>query len=145
MSTPFVVAAISYALIFGAGELSNLRVRPPTSTWQVPSEWIKGRSKLTQILVWATTLGPGIATRNPFAGMWLPLLVIGLGGPESGLLVGSLAGAAHGTMRAVGIVGNIHGDSRRHPSEMVLAELRWRRIDGALLTAASGFLIGIWA
>jgi hypothetical protein len=136
-----LVVAIAYAARYGLAEALRLRVAPPGLSWQVPSAWVRGRSPAVQLAVWGALLGPGIATRNLFAGMWLvPLALALVDGTGQGLLVGALAGFAHGAGRAWGILQNVRMADGCATPAMVAAPYRWRLIDGLALLAAAGLL-----
>lgn len=135
-----VVIAVVYALAHGLAETMELPIRPPEIGWAVPSTWLRGRSWAAQALIWGTTLGPGLATRNPYAGMWfVPLLLATTGNPLVGGIAGGLVGLAHGAARAAGILANHrHRESCELPWRMMMLNLRVRRIDGiGLLLAAA--------
>jgi len=86
-------------------------------------------------IIWGWWLGPGIFTRNPFPGMWtLPLWLASLHG-GSAVLAGALSGLAQGGIRG----GVLHYKAiPSSPSEVIVHEMRWRRIDGlALVTISS--------
>jgi hypothetical protein len=104
------VAAIAYALGYGIVETVGLPVWRPTLAWQVPAPWIAGRRAPVQALIWGATLGPGLVARNPYAGMWLLLLLVALyHNSLAALGVGVCIGVAHGLARALGVLNN-----RRH-------------------------------
>jgi hypothetical protein len=127
-----------YALCFGTIEALALPFRAPSSTWQVPASWVAGRGWVGRQLVWGATLGPGLLTRNPFAGIWLAaVLLVGAPGPVTGALIGALAGGLHGVCRATGVLAGSR--TRTDPIGLALHQFRWRRIDGLLL-----LLIGAW-
>ena len=84
----------------------GLPLRSFDSKWQVPSSWVKG-SVIKRSLLWGTILGPGLITRNPYAGIWLlPLLIVLARNPLVMVLVGIGIGAAHGIARALGVLRN---------------------------------------
>ncbi len=66
------------------------RRRLPGSNWAVPSRWIAGRGNLGRTLIWGLTLGPGLMTRNSYAGMLLlPVLLLACSTPtQAGLRLG---------------------------------------------------------
>jgi hypothetical protein len=95
-------------------------------------------------LVWGATLGPGLMTRNPYAGIWLmPLLIAVTAGPLAGALTGATVGAAHGLGRAFATIEAVRVRSRgpRMPTEFVLHQLRWRLADGLALSFIAGVLL----
>jgi hypothetical protein len=138
-----VVMAVAYALVHGAAETFDLRLRPPGIEWQVPSTWLRGRGNGARILIWGAILGPGIATRNPYAGMWfVPILLATVDQPSTGALAGALVGLIHGTARAFGVLANQRDqDSPELPWRMMISQMRFRRVDGAALLAAAAALL----
>ena len=138
-----LLLAIVYAGVHGCAETFGLRLRAPEVSWAVPSAWLRGRSPAVQAAIWGVTLGPGLVTRNPYAGMWFVPLLLALGGdPASGVVAGVLVGATHGVARAAGILANHRRrESAALPWEMMILHMRIRRMDGiALLFAAAGLV-----
>lgn len=136
-----LLLAWMYALAFGVPEALALPFRPVSLSWQVPAHWLRGRSALMQTLIWGFTLGPGIVTRNPYAGMWLlPVfltlnhsLVVDLG-------IGVAIGFAHGGARAFGVLSTRHNLDACGSS--ILTQWRWRVADGLLLLFGAGSFTG---
>ncbi len=142
---PLIAAvALAYALWYGTREALALPRRVPGLAWQVPSGWINRRPAVLQTLTWGMTLGPGLVTRNPYAGMWLlPLLLALNRGLLTSVVIGLLIGAAHGSARAVGILSNrkqIESDMEYAHLKILGAQLRWSYIDGLALMLAAGAL-----
>jgi hypothetical protein len=138
------VSALAYALWYGTREALALPRRVPGLAWQVPSGWINRRPAIVQTLTWGMTLGPGLVTRNPYAGMWLLPLLLAL---NHGLLttvgVGVVMGAAHGGARALGVLSNrrqMDSDMEYAHLKILGAQLRWAYIDGLALMLAAGAL-----
>jgi len=134
------ILALGYALAHGVAETVGLPLRAPGVGWEVPAVWLKGRGRAGRILIWGATLGPGLVTRNPYAGMWLlPLLLTTTTtDPVSAAAAGAFVGLAHGTARAIGILANHRGDSCDLPWRMAVTQMRFRLADGlALLFAAA--------
>jgi hypothetical protein len=145
------VAGVALALIVGYGAYYGFieaAGRPglpaPGRTWQVPARWVDGAPAWRKVLVWGTLLGPGFATRNPYAGFGLlPLAVAAIGRPLLGGALAALLGLLHGMTRAVALFREV----RRHDQDYlssVARSLRWRALDGAALlavSAAAGVLI----
>jgi hypothetical protein len=135
--------AIVYALWFGMAESLGFSMFIPGSTWQVPASWIDGCPEAAQTITWGTILGPGLITRNPYAGIWLLPFMVGLGrGLLASLVVGIAIGVAHGGARALGVLSN-----RKYMKDTTLghlrilgAELRWSYVDGIALLLAAGAL-----
>ena len=136
--------ALVYALWFGLFETLGLPFRPPGLAWQVPSRWINGRPAIVQALTWGSILGPGLVTRNPYAGMWLlPFLLVLNHSLPMAVVVGIGVGIAHGGARVLGVLSN-----RRHMDmdtdyahlRILGAQMRWQYIDGLVLLLAAGAL-----
>ena len=136
--------ALVYALWFGLFETLGLPFRPPGLAWQVPSRWINGRPAIVQAWTWGSILGPGLVTRNPYAGMWLlPFLLVLNHSPPMAMVVGIAVGIAHGGARVLGVLSN-----RRHMDmdtdyahlRILGAQMRWQYIDGLVLLLAAGAL-----
>ncbi len=141
---PGVVALVAcgYALAFGIAETFRLPLRAPSLAWQVPAQWVRGHSAVAQTITWGALLGPGLVTRNPYAGMWLlPLLIALNHNPLTAMAIGMAVGVVHGGARALGVLNN-----RRHMetncSHLLIlgAQMRWRFIDGLALLLAAGAL-----
>lgn len=139
-----LVVAIGYALVYGLAETARFPLTRFGLRAQVPSSWIRGRRRNLQVAIWGLLLAPGLFTHNQYAGIWLvPMMVALSGGAERGLAVGALAGAAHGIARAAGILRLMPRlTDWERPGAIVLAQFRWRTIDGVALTIAGGLLLG---
>jgi hypothetical protein len=136
--------ALVYALIYGAAESLLVPVRVLSTTWQVPARWISGAGALRRAFIWGCVLGPGVLTRNPYAGMWMmPILLTVASGPGRGAIAGAATGAAHGVSRAAVTLQLIRKRSggTRNPTEIVLRQLRWRAADGLMLGLLAGVLV----
>jgi hypothetical protein len=137
LSQVMVVIAWLYALTFGVLEAFALPFRPLSLAWQVPAQWLQGRSTFVQNLIWGMTLGPGLVTRNPYAGMWLlPILLTLNHNVFTDVGIGVVIGITHAGMRAFGIL-----STRRHLDECgshILKQWRWRVSDGLLLLLGAG-------
>jgi hypothetical protein len=150
-----LAAAVAYAGYYGATEVSGRRgLPPPGRSWQVPQTMLIEAPVRRRVLVWGALLGPGFATRNPYAGFGLlPLAVASMPGTGAGLAAGAAIGLAHGTARAAALLrdvrdlagaGGVGGGPGRPADETVTTHLEvllrtvyWRRIDGAVLLAAA--------
>lgn len=132
--------AWAYALGFGVCEALGFPFRTLDLKWQVPAQWLQGRSARAQTLIWGIFLGPGIVTRNPYAGMWLlPLLITLHHNRFVAVSVGVAIGVAHGGARALGVLNNRKNLGTSCTHSVVLKQWRWRLADGlALLLAAGG-------
>jgi hypothetical protein len=142
---PFLLPllALVYALWFGVRETLGLHRRLLGLVWQVPSSWIKGRPAMVRTLIWGTTLGPGLVTKNPYAGMWLlPLLVALNHNLLITVAVSAAVGASHGAARAIGVLRNrkcIAMDGSAY-LRIFNAQTQWQYIDGLALLLAAGAL-----
>lgn len=141
---PLLVSLVAwiYTLVFGLLEILGIPFRVPGLRWQVPSSWIKGHPSQVQTIVWGATLGPGLLTVNPYAGMWLlPFLVALNHGLFASIIIAIAIGIAHGSARAVGILSNRrHMDTGCGHLLIMAAQLRWQYIDGLALLLATGGL-----
>jgi hypothetical protein len=134
-----------YALGFGLFEVFGLPVRIPGLSWQVPATWVKGKSAATQTMIWGTLLGPGLVTRNPYAGFWLLPLLLGL---NQNLLVaigiGVAVGLTHGGARACGIISNQKCVKDLNAHIFILQrQWCWKYIDGLTLLMVAGGLTAL--
>lgn len=127
-----VVGALAYG---GAQLFSRGVARVPQRAWQVPRAWLEHRGPSGRIAVWAGCLGPGLMTRNPYPSFWVLVPALGsLTRVRDAVVVGAVAGLAHGLARFAGIVFR----QRPRPDTdwsliAVLWGLRFQRIDGVLL------------
>jgi hypothetical protein len=167
-----LAAAVVYGGYYGASELSSRRgLPPPGRAWQVPQTMLIDAPVRRRVLVWGALLGPGFATRNPYAGFGLlPLAVASMPGAGAGLAVAAAVGLAHGTARAAALVRDV-SDLRPapHPAmlaaagrpggpvteppddvqtthlDVLLKTVYWRRVDGGVLLAAAATALVAWA
>jgi hypothetical protein len=139
----FLWLTFAYAVCYALAEGLSTRVRSPSSSWQVPFKWLKDRSQAKRIAIWGAMLGPGLLTRNPFAGMWvIPLLLGATGSALSGALAGATCGGLHGAARLAGII-RVQREAQGPGCEsalVVLRTLRWRAVDAIALACLSGAL-----
>lgn len=124
-----------YGLVESAGRTG---LPPPGRSWQVPSRWVDKAPGWRRILVWGSLLGPGFATRNPYAGFgMLPLVVGSIGSLRPGIAVAALLGLLHSAGRAAALL----RDTRRTPDadylRVVMKSIRWRTADGLVLLAVA--------
>ena len=164
LSRAALVAMAVYGLVYGAAEITGRPIlRAPGTGWQVPQTMLLGARPGRRVLVWGALLGPGLATRNPYAGFGaLPLAVAAARGPVAGLAAGAVVGAAHGTARAAALLRDVRELKAQRPPapvsagqvragqvptgtvltaapripthlDLLLRTVRWRRIDGVLL------------
>ncbi|HEX6683439.1 MAG TPA: hypothetical protein VF062_11615 [Candidatus Limnocylindrales bacterium] len=141
------ILAVGYALAHGIAETLGLPLRAPGLGWEVPAAWLKGRGRAKRILIWGATLGPGLVTRNPYAGMWfVPLLLATTtADPFPAAAAGAFIGLAHGTARAAGIIANRRGEDCQLPWRMTITRIRFRLADGLCLLFAAGVVIHLSA
>jgi hypothetical protein len=143
-SIPLLVPMIAliYALGFGLVETFGLPLRAPSLAWQVPSRWIRGHPLAAQILTWGSVLGPGLVTRNPYAGIWLLPFLIGLNHSlYMAIVIGVTVGIAHGSTRALGVLSNMRRMEANCSHLLILGEqLSWLYRDGLALLLAAGAL-----
>lgn len=140
LSAAALVLIAGYGAFYGALEASGMaRPAPPGSRWQVPSDWVRGVSRRRRSVVWGSLLGPGFATRNPYAGFWLlPLAVAAVGTIGYGVLLAALIGAAHSTARACALLRDVRNAEADSYLQSTLRSMHWRVIDGFALLAAAG-------
>lgn len=136
------LATFCYALGFGICEVLKIPFRPPSSFWQVPHGWLRGRSTIAQTLIWGVCLGPGLITRNPYAGIWiLPLLLALIPNHIAAISIGVAIGMAHGCSRALSILRLRKTVGVDCTPTLVLQLWRWQTIDGIILLFIAGGLI----
>lgn len=129
-----------YSLGFGACEVIGIPIRSFSLTWQVPARWLQGRSRTAQMFIWGIFLGPGLVTKNPYAGIWLlPLLLVLDYNRSIAIGVGASIGIMHGFAYALGILNNHKNIGGSCTHSVILAQWKWRIADGlALLLVAGG-------
>lgn len=140
VSRPALVLALAYAVCYGASEVAGRRwPRAPGTSWQVSQAMVVNTSPRRRVLIWGSVLGPGFATRNPYAGFWLlPLLVASVGGVRAAAVLGAAIGLAHATGRALAVLRDAGPAAGRDPMAIVLASVRWRIVDGVVLLLIAG-------
>jgi hypothetical protein len=104
-----LAVAAGYGGYYGAVELSGRRaLSPPGRAWQVPQAMLIDAVPRRRILVWGVLLGPGFATRNPFAGFGLlPLAVTAMPGIGPAAALGAGIGLVHGMARALALLRDV--------------------------------------
>ncbi len=134
---PLIVA---YGACYGVTESAGrARPAPPGSRWQVPQTMVAGVSRRRRVLVWGSVLGPGFATRNPYAGFGLlPLAVAAVGSIPAGIALAAVIGVAHGTGRALALLRDAREALAGDHLRMILKSLYWRTFDGFALLVVSG-------
>ena len=137
-----VVAAAVYGCGYGAAELFGFRwPSPPGRRWQVPQDLLIGSSGARRLVVWGTILGPGLLTRNPYAGFgMLVLLAASIGSLPTAVVVAAIIGAAHAAGRAMALLRD-SATAQREPFALLLRSLRWRVLDGTALLVVAGAAI----
>ena len=134
-----VVYCAYYGLIEGA-EIPGLG--PPSRSWQVPKSFVTAASWRRATFVWGAMLGPGFATRNPFAGFAvLPLGVATIGDVRLGLAVAVAIGLAHGIARGVALIRDARSICEANHFQSVLKSMYWRRFDGVALLFLGGLAL----
>jgi hypothetical protein len=146
LSRAALVAIAGYGACYGLAETAGWpRPRPPGSRWQVPQSFVKGRSRRRRILIWGSVLGPGFATRNPYAGFLMLLLAVAAAGNvPAAVALAAAVGAAHGTGRALALLRDARtgqGPADADHLKLVLRSLYWRRSDGLALLAVAGLAL----
>ncbi len=104
-----LAAAGAYGGYYGVTEIAGRRgLSPPGRRWQVPQTMLIAAAPRRRVVVWGALLGPGFATRNPFAGFGLlPLAIVAMPGIGPGIALGAAIGLAHGTARAMALVRDV--------------------------------------
>lgn len=140
LSAVALVLMAGYGIFYGVLEAGGrARPAPPGSGWQVPATWVRGVSRRRRFVVWGSLLGPGFATRNPYAGFCiLPLAVAAVGDLGSGVLLAAAIGAAHSTGRALGLLRAVKDVDVNSYLQSTLRSMYWRVADGFALLAVAG-------
>jgi hypothetical protein len=134
------IALILYGLFYGIAELADVSgLWIPGLRWQVPGAFVTKRSSWRILVVWGGLLGPGFATRNPYAGFTAVLLGIAtFGSVKIGAALAVAAGVAHGAARALALLRDTKEIDRLDYLQSVLRSLYWRRFDGLMLLLLAG-------
>ncbi len=107
---------------------------PPGRRWQVPETWVNNMPRWRRTLVWGSLLGPGFATRNPYAGFGLlPLVLASVGSVRNGVAFAALIGLLHSTARALALLRDTRNIATADYLQTVMKNLRWRTFDGVTL------------
>jgi hypothetical protein len=140
LSAIALVLVAGYGVFYGILETGGMpRPTPPGSRWQVPAKWVRGVSRRRRFVVWGSLLGPGFATRNPYAGFWiLPLAVAAIDDLGYGVLLAAAIGAAHSTGRALGLLHDVKDVDVDSYLQSTLKSMYWRMADGFALLVAAG-------
>lgn len=134
------IALILYGLLYGIAEVADVSgLWVPGLRWQVPPALVTKRSSGRILVVWGGLLGPGFATRNPYAGFAALLLGIAtFGSVKIGAAVAIAVGVAHGTARALALLRDAREVDHLDYLQSVLRSLYWRRFDGLMLLLLAG-------
>ena len=133
-----LVGLVAYGMYYGVIEATGMRgLRAPGTTWQVPKTLVGvDRSRWRRLLTWGSLLGPGFATRNPYAGFGLLLLAVAApGNVLVGVVLGASVGALHGAGRGLALLRDARGIEGADYLEAVVRSLYWRTADGLALLA----------
>ena len=141
--TAVVLVAAVYACGYGTAEICGSPwPAAPGRRWQVPQDLMIGTSGTRRVLLWGAILGPGLLTRNPYAGFGvLPVLVAAAGQLPAGIALAGLVGAAHGVGRGAALLRDSADRQPQQPFAMLLRSLRWRVLDGLALFMVAGAAI----
>jgi hypothetical protein len=134
------IALILYGLFYGFAEVADVSgLWVPGMRWQVPGAFVTKRSSWRIRLIWGGLLGPGFATRNPYAGFTALLLgVATLGSVKIGAAVAVAVGVAHAGARALALLRDTKEIEHLDYLQSVLRSLYWRRFDGLMLLLLAG-------
>jgi hypothetical protein len=140
LSLAALLLIVAYGACYGVTESAGqARPAPPGRRWQVPQTMVAGVSRRRRLLVWGSILGPGFATRNPYAGFaLLPLAVAAVGSIPAGIALAAVIGVAHGTGRALALLRDAREAMAGDHLRMILKSLYWRTFDGFALLVVSG-------
>lgn len=140
LSRAALVLIAAYGGWYGLAEATGRSgIAPPGTRWQVPQSLVAGVSRRRRILTWGSILGPGFATRNPYAGFaLLPLAVAAVGSIPVGLVLAGAVGVAHGTGRALALLRDAREATASDHLRLVLKSMQWRAVDGYALLVVSG-------
>ncbi len=143
VSSIALVLVIAYGAYYGLVESAGRPgLPPPGRTWQVPSRWVDTAPRWRRILVWGSLLGPGFATRNPYAGFGLlPLILGSIGSLRLGVAAGALLGLLHSAGRASALLRDTRRSADADYLQSVMRSIRWRTLDGLALLAATGIAV----
>jgi hypothetical protein len=130
---------VGYGMYYGLIETSGRTgLPPPGRAWQVPARWVDNVPPWRRILIWGSLLGPGFATRNPYAGFGLLLLIVcSTGSLRLGVALAVTLGLLHSLARAATLLRDVHQPPGTDYLDLLARSMRWRALDGlALLTIA---------
>lgn len=138
-----LVTLVIYALYYGMIEAADKRgLSPPGTRWQVPQTFVVSRSWWRKMLIWGALLGPGFATRNPYAGFGLLLLAVAVPhNMTAGVLIAAGVGALHGTARGLALIRDARRSADADYMQVVLRSMHWRMFDGFMLLAIASMTL----
>jgi hypothetical protein len=140
-----LAATVLYGCGYGLAEITGLgRLSVPGRRWQVPQSMMIDASPRRRVMVWGAILGPGFATRNPYAGFGLlPITVAVMAAfhPGAAVALAAAIGLAHGGARAAALLRDIAGTPVPQDAagqlDLLLRTVYWRRLDGVVLLAVA--------
>lgn len=140
LSRAALLLIVAYGAFYGLAEATGRSgIAPPGSRWQVPQTMVAGVSRRRRVLTWGSILGPGFATRNPYAGFaLLPLAVAAVGSIPAGIGLAAAVGVVHGTGRGLAVLRDARDAATADYLRMVGKSMYWRTFDGFALLAVSG-------
>jgi hypothetical protein len=140
LSDAALILIPAYALCYGVAQVRGQAFpSPPGTAWQVPSAWVLNTPRWRRTMIWGALLGPGFATRNPYAGFgFLILAVAAAGGVRRAVLLAVAIGVAHGTGRAAALLRSVREIDSASYLRSMLRSMYWRAFDGYALLAVAG-------
>lgn len=135
-----LILIVAYGLYYGLVEATGRPgLPPPGRTWQVPERWVRDGPQWRRTVVWGSLLGPGLVTRNPYAGFGLLILAVAsVGDLRDGVALSAVLGFLHGLGRAVALLRAVRDAASADYMQSIIESMRWRAIDGAALLAVTG-------
>ena len=130
---------VGYGIYYGLIETSGRTgLPPPGRSWQVPARWVDNVPRWRRVIIWGSLLGPGFATRNPYAGFGLLLLIVcSAGSIRLGVALAVTFGLLHSLARAAALLRDVRQPPGTDYLDLLARSMRWRALDGlALLTIA---------
>jgi hypothetical protein len=130
----------AYGIYYGLIETSGRTgLPPPGRSWQVPSRWVDNIPRWRRIATWGALLGPGFATRNPYAGFaMLVLVVCSAGSIQAGVALAAALGLLHSLARAATLLRDTRRGAGSDYLDLIARSMRWRIIDGLALLVIAG-------
>ena len=140
LSRAALLLIVAYGTFYGLAEATGRSgIVPPGIRWQVPQTMVAGVSRRRRVLTWGVILGPGFATRNPYAGFaLLPLAVAAARAIPAAILPAAAVGVVHGTGRALALLRDARDAAAADHLRMVLKSMYWRTFDGFALLVVGG-------